>query len=228
NMKGVIMAGGFGTRLRPLTYNLPKPMVPVANRPIMQRIVELLKKHGINDQLGLLYFQPDSIKNYFGDGKNFGVKIGYQGAEGDLGTAGSVKLGQPMIGKERFMVISADILTDFDLSAAIKFHESRKAMATLILTRVENPLAFGVVITDKEGRITRFLEKPSWGEVFSDTVNTGIYILEPEVLDLIPEKVDFDFSKNLFPHMLKNGMPLYGYIAQGYWADIGNLDQYRL
>src|SRR5579863_9058834 len=125
-MKGVIMAGGFGTRLRPLTYNLPKPMVPVANRPIMQRIVELTHKHGISDMLSLLYFQPESIQNYFKDGSPFGVKMAYQGAEGDLGTAGSVKLGQPLIGNERFMVISADILTDFDLSEAIKFHESRK------------------------------------------------------------------------------------------------------
>lgn len=225
-MKGVIMAGGFGTRLRPLTFGLPKPMVPVANRPIMQRIMELLKTHGITDDLALLFYQPEAIKNYFGDGSGFGVKMAYVGAEGDLGTAGSVKLGQPVIGKDRFMVISADILTDFDLSAAIKFHEERKAKATLVLTRVENPLQFGVVITDKEGKITRFLEKPSWGEVFSDTINTGIYILEPEVLDLIPEGRDFDFSKDLFPLMLKEGMPLYGYIAQGYWKDIGTLNEY--
>jgi mannose-1-phosphate guanylyltransferase/phosphomannomutase len=227
-MKGVIMAGGFGTRLRPLTYNSPKPMVPVANRPIMQRIVELLKAHGITDMLSLLYFQPEAIKNFFQDGKAMGVKMEYQSAEGDLGTAGSVKLGQPLIGKDRFMVISADILTDFDLSAAIKFHEDSKAMATLVLTRVENPLAFGVVITDKQGRITRFLEKPSWGEVFSDTVNTGIYILEPEVLDLIPDGKDFDFSKDLYPLMLEKKLPLYGYIAEGYWKDIGTLSEYML
>jgi mannose-1-phosphate guanylyltransferase/phosphomannomutase len=151
-MKGVIMAGGFGTRLRPLTYSLPKPLVPVANRPVMQRIVELLSTHGITEQLSLLYFQPEAIRNYFGDGSHFGVHMSYQGAEGDLGTAGSVKLGQPLIGRERFMVISADILTDFDLGAAARFHEKSKAMATLVLTRVENPLAFGVVITDAKGR----------------------------------------------------------------------------
>jgi mannose-1-phosphate guanylyltransferase/phosphomannomutase len=225
-MKGVIMAGGFGTRLRPLTLSLPKPMVPVANRPIMQRISELLKHHGITDQLGLLYFQPDSIRNHFGDGSKFGIKMDYVGAEGDLGTAGSVKLGQPLIGKEPFMVISADVLTDFDLSAAIKFHKEKKALATLVLTRVDNPLQFGVVITDKESRITRFLEKPSWGEVFSDTINTGIYILEPEVLDLIPTERDFDFSKDLFPLILEKGLPLYGYIAQGYWKDVGTLNEY--
>jgi mannose-1-phosphate guanylyltransferase/phosphomannomutase len=225
-MKGVIMAGGFGTRLRPLTFGMPKPMVPVANRPIMQRTVELLKHHGITDQLSLLYFQPEAIREYFGDGSAFGVKMGYVGAEGDLGTAGSVKLGESEIGRQRFMVTSADVLTDFDLSAALAYHEQKKAMATLVLTRVDNPLQFGVVITDNEGRITRFLEKPSWGEVFSDTVNTGIYILEPEVLDLIPPGRDFDFSKDLFPLMLAKGLPLFGYIAPGYWKDIGTLSEY--
>jgi mannose-1-phosphate guanylyltransferase/phosphomannomutase len=225
-MKGVIMAGGFGTRLRPLTFALPKPMVPVANRPIMQRIMELLKAHGICEHLALLYYQPEAIRSYFGDGSAFGIKMDYVGAEGDLGTAGSVKLGQSAIGKNRFMVISADVLTDFDLSAAIRFHEEKKAQATLVLTRVENPLQFGVVITAKDGRITRFLEKPSWGEVFSDTINTGIYILEPEVLDLIPEGQNFDFSKDLFPTMLKEGLPLYGYIASGYWKDVGTLTEY--
>ncbi|MGH7442975.1 MAG: sugar phosphate nucleotidyltransferase, partial [bacterium] len=225
-MKGVIMAGGFGTRLRPLTFGLPKPMVPVANRPIMQRTVELLTRHGITEQVALLYFQPERIRAYFGDGSAFGARMDYVSAEGDLGTAGSVKLGQSVIGRQRFLVISADVLTDFDLSAALAFHEQRKALATLVLTRVENPLQFGVVIADKEGRITRFLEKPSWGEVFSDTINTGIYILEPEVFDLIPEDRDFDFSKDLFPLMLSQGLPLYGYIAPGYWKDIGTLSEY--
>jgi mannose-1-phosphate guanylyltransferase/phosphomannomutase len=227
-MKGVIMAGGFGTRLRPLTCNLPKPMVPVANRPMMAAIVGLLKKHGIDDLVSLVYYQPESIQNHFGDGSAFSVKMAYQGAESDLGTAGSVKLAEKLLGGGRFLVISADILTDFDLSAAIAFHEEKKAKATLVLTRVENPLAFGVVITDKEGRITRFLEKPSWGEVFSDTINTGIYILEPEVLGLMPEGKEFDFSKNLFPLMLERNLPLYGYISQGYWKDIGTLPEYLL
>lgn len=222
------MAGGFGTRMRPLTINLPKPMIPMVNRPMMDIIVELLKKHKLTDLISVVFFQPEIITEYFHDGASHGIKMMYKAAESDLGTAGSVKNCQSLIGKERFVVISGDVLTDFDLTAAIKFHEQNKAKATMILTRVENPLAFGVVITGKDGKIERFLEKPTWGEVFSDTVNTGIYILEPEVLDLIPEKSEYDFSKNLFPHMLKEGMPLYGYVAQGYWADIGNLDQYRL
>src|SRR5580658_2032654 len=227
-MKAVIMAGGFGTRMRPLTINLPKPMIPMVNRPIMEIIVDLLKKHKITDITGVVFYQPEVITEYFQDGTQFDVQMRYKAAESDLGTAGSVKNCQSLIGKERFMVISGDVLTDFDLTAAIQFHEQNKAKATMILTRVENPLAFGVVITDKDGKIQRFLEKPTWGEVFSDTVNTGIYILEPEVLDLIPEKTEFDFSKDLFPKMLRENLPLFGYIAQGYWKDIGNLDQYRL
>ena len=222
------MAGGFGTRMRPLTINLPKPMIPVVNRPMMEIIVDLLKKHKLTDLLSVVFYQPETITEYFHDGADFGVQMQYKAAESDLGTAGSVKNCQAMVDKERFVVISGDVLTDFDLTAAIKFHEQNKAKATMILTRVENPLAFGVVITGKDGKIERFLEKPTWGEVFSDTVNTGIYILEPDVLDLIPEKTEFDFSKNLFPKMLNEGMPLYGYVAQGYWADIGNLDQYRI
>ncbi|HVZ79555.1 MAG TPA: mannose-1-phosphate guanyltransferase [bacterium] len=227
-MKAVIMAGGFGTRMRPLTINIPKPMLPMVNRPMMEIIVDLLKKHKLNDMISVVFYQPEIITEYFRDGADFGIQMAYKAAESDLGTAGSVKNCQSMIGKERFVVISGDVLTDFDLTAALKFHEQNKAKATMVLTRVENPLAFGVVITAKDGKIERFLEKPTWGEVFSDTVNTGIYILEPEVLDLFPEKTEYDFSKNLFPLMLKEGMPLYGYIAQGYWADIGNLDQYRI
>jgi mannose-1-phosphate guanylyltransferase/phosphomannomutase len=227
-MKAVIMAGGFGTRMRPLTINLPKPMIPMVNRPIMEIIVELLKKHKLTDLISVVFYQSEFITEYFRDGADFGVKMQYKAAESDLGTAGSVKNCQAKIEKERFVVISGDVLTDFDLSEAIAFHEKNKAQATMILTRVENPLAFGVVITGPDGKIQRFLEKPTWGEVFSDTVNTGIYILEPEVLDLIPDKEEYDFSKNLFPLMLQMGMPLYGFVAQGYWADIGNLDQYRL
>jgi mannose-1-phosphate guanylyltransferase/phosphomannomutase len=225
--KAVIMAGGFGTRLRPLTMSIPKPMVPLANRPMMEHIVELLKTHGIHDVVSLLYFQPEHITSHFEGGEGFGISMRYMLAEADFGTAGSVKNAQEFL-NERFIIISGDVLTDFDLSAAIAYHESRKAAATIVLTRVEQPLQYGIVMTDGDGRITRFLEKPSWGEVFSDTINTGIYILEPEVLDLIPAKTEFDFSKDLFPLMLAKGLPLYGYIADGYWKDIGNLNEYQL
>ena len=212
--KAVIMAGGFGTRLRPLTMSVPKPMVPLANKPMMGHIVDLLKRHGVSDMVSVLYFQPEHITNYFGDGSGHGIHMEYITAEADYGTAGAVKNAQEKL-TERFIIISGDVLTDFDISAAVKFHEEHKAMATIVLTRVPQPLQYGIVMTSEEGRITRFLEKPSWGEVFSDTINTGIYILEPEVLDLIPAKTEFDFSKDLYPLMLQKQLPLFGYVAQG-------------
>ncbi|MBN2543613.1 NTP transferase domain-containing protein [bacterium] len=226
-MKAVIMAGGFGTRLRPLTFDVPKPMVPILNRPIMEYNVKLLKKHGITDIVSSLYYQPEIIKKYFKDGSQLGVDISYVMASEDLGTAGSVK---NAIGnnQDRLIIISADVLTDFDLNSAIRYHERNDAFATIVLTRVENPLAFGIVIMDDNGKITRFLEKPGWGQVFSDTINTGIYILEPEVLDWIPEAEEYDFSKDLFPLLLSKRKPLYGFITEGYWRDIGNHKDYYL
>ncbi|MBX3044209.1 MAG: nucleotidyltransferase [Candidatus Kapabacteria bacterium] len=225
--KAVIMAGGFGTRLRPLTMQIPKPMVPILNVPMMGHIVNLLKKHNITDILSLLYFQPDSITSHFENGEEFGINMSYVLAQADYGTAGAVKNAYLHL-SERCIIISGDVLTDFDLSKAIKFHEEKGSMATLLLTRVASPIEYGIVITDDDGKIVRFLEKPSWGQVFSDTINTGIYILEPEALDLIPYQQDFDFSKDLFPTMLEKKMPLYGYIAEGYWRDVGNLIEYQI
>ncbi len=227
-MKAVIMAGGFGTRLRPITCNIPKPMVPVANIPMMEHIVNLLKRYDLKKICSILYFQPEVITKYFDDGSDFGIEMDYQMATADFGTAGSVKNAEDKLNDEPFIIISGDVLTDFDLSEAIRFHKEKKSMATMVLTRVTDPLEYGVVITAEDGKIIRFLEKPSWGEVFSDTINTGIYILEPEIFKYIPAKAEFDFSKNLFPLMLKEELPLYGYIADGYWKDIGNLDEYRL
>jgi len=227
-MKAVIMAGGFGTRLRPITCNIPKPMVPLANIPMMEHIVNLLKQYGFNRICSILYFQPEVITKYFGEGTDFDIQMEYQMATADFGTAGSVKNTEEKLKDEPFIIISGDVLTDFDLSEAIRFHREKKSMATMVLTRVTNPLEYGVVITADDGKIIRFLEKPSWGEVFSDTINTGIYILEPEIFKYIPAKTEFDFSKNLFPLMLKEGLPLYGYIAEGYWKDIGNLEEYVL
>ncbi|HOJ04799.1 MAG TPA: sugar phosphate nucleotidyltransferase [Bacteroidota bacterium] len=226
-MKAVIMAGGFGTRLRPLTCNIPKPMVPMANRPMMLHIVDLLKEHGFNDIISLLFYHPQVIRNYFGEGSDFGISMQYMLAEADFGTAGSVRNALEKIGDDRIIVISGDVLTDFDLTDAIRFHEEKGADATIVLTRVPNPLQFGVVIVDDEGNITRFLEKPSWGEVFSDTINTGIYILENHVLQMIPYKDEYDFSKNLFPQLMLGGKKLCGYIAEGYWRDVGTLEEYH-
>ncbi|MGB8656795.1 MAG: mannose-1-phosphate guanyltransferase [Candidatus Zixiibacteriota bacterium] len=224
-MKAVIMAGGFGTRLRPLSCSLPKPMVSVANKPMMEHIVNLLKKHGLTDLVVLVYFQADTIRDYFGDGSRFGVKMEYVQAQDDYGTAGAVKNAQSLLA-DRFLVISADVLTDIDLKSACDFHQANDAKVTMILARMEDPLSYGVVITRDDGRISRFLEKPTWGEVFSDTVNTGIYILEPEVLEEIPPEQEFDFSKNLFPYMLSSSQRLFGYITPDYWRDVGNLEEY--
>jgi mannose-1-phosphate guanylyltransferase/phosphomannomutase len=226
-MKAVIMAGGFGTRLRPLSCSLPKPMVHMVNKPMMEHIVNLLKQHGLVDLVVLLYFQAETIRNYFGDGSRFGVKIEYVQSEDDFGTAGAVKNAEGLL-NESFLVISADVLTDIDLQAAIDFHQGNQAKATMVLARMENPLSYGVVITRDDGRISRFLEKPTWGEVFSDTVNTGIYVLEPEVLAQIPAKKEFDFSKDLFPHMLTTGQRLFGFVTPDYWRDVGNLEEYFL
>ncbi len=226
-MKAVVMAGGFGTRLRPLTCNLPKPMVPMGNRPMMEHIFSLLEQHNFTDVSAMLYFSPEDIRGYFQDGKKFGLKMKYFLPTGDLGTAGCIKFAQEEL-DETFLVMSGDVLTDFDLTDALKFHKEKKALATMVLTRVTNPLPYGVVIIDEAGRITRFLEKPSWGEVFSDTINTGIYILDPKVLDEIPADRNFDFSKDLFPKLLQEKKPIYGYVANGYWKDVGDLREYRL
>src|SRR5262245_59731219 len=203
-MRAVILAGGFGTRLRPLTTHIPKPLVPVGNVPIMEHTVRLLQRHGFTDVLVLLYFLPETISAYFGDGRRWGVCISYATPAADLGTAGAVRFATGD-GNDPVMVISGDVLTDFDLTAAADFHRSHRAEATMVLTRVESPLAYGIVITDDSGLIVRFLEKPSWGEVFSDTINTGIYLLEPSVLAAIPAGRPYDFSKELFPALLAAG-----------------------
>mgnify|MGYP000896152117 FL=1 len=226
-MKAVIMAGGKGTRLRPLTCCLPKPMVPIANQPMMTHIIKLVKQHGFTNVTATLFYLPDAIRNYFGDGRDFGLELNYAIEDVPLGTAGSVKNACGAALKDTLLVISGDTLTDINLAEALEFHRSKGSAATLVLTKVRSPLEYGLVITDTGGRIRRFLEKPGWGEVFSDCVNTGIYILEPEVLKEIPDGQVFDFSKNLFPALLKKKAPLYGFLAKGYWSDIGNLDQYR-
>ncbi len=225
-MKAIIMAGGFGTRLRPLTINIPKPMAPICNVPMMEHVVKLLVRHGITEITSLLYFQPDKIKDYFKDGSSLGVEMKYALPDEDYGTAGAVRyaLSDP---NEPVLVISGDLVTDFDLTEAMDWHQKNKSETTILLTRMDNPLAYGIVITDKKGKIVRFLEKPSWGEAFSDTINTGIYILEPSSINLIPKETNFDFSQDLFPIMLEKNMGLFGKIMDGYWKDVGNIDEYH-
>jgi mannose-1-phosphate guanylyltransferase / phosphomannomutase len=229
-MKAVIMAGGQGTRLRPLTSDQPKPMIPIVNLPCMEHIVELLGRHGFTDIAVTLQFLPDEIRDYFGDGSDWGVNMSYSVEDAPAGTAGSVKMAEQQLGLEgeRLLIISGDALTDADLSRLVEFHEEKGSEATMVLKSVENPLDFGIVITEEDGRISRFLEKPAWGQVFSDTVNTGIYLLEPSVMDEIPDPEDgeYDFSKELFPGLLEEERPLYGYVTDDYWEDIGTLEQF--
>ena len=206
-MKAVVMAGGEGTRLRPLTSNQPKPMVPIVGKPCMEHILELVRKHGIDDAIVTLAFMPQAIKSYFGTGDALGMNIQYSVEETPAGTAGSVRLASDEL-DETFIVISGDAVCDVDLSALIDFHRTQGASVTIGLKRVDNPLEFGIVVTDADGRIERFLEKPGWGQVFSDTINTGIYVIEPEVLRHIPTDRPFDFSKELFPLLLEMGRPL--------------------
>ena len=225
-MKAVIMAGGHGTRLRPLTSDQPKPMIPIVNLPCMEHIVRLLESHGVTDIVATLQFMPEEIQDYFGDGSYWGVDMRYSIEDVPAGTAGSVKLAEERLEGERLLVVSGDALTDADLTRIVGFHEEKGAEATVVLKSVETPLDFGIVITEEDGRISRFLEKPAWGQVFSDTVNTGIYVLEPSVLDEIPPGEEYDFAKDLFPKLLEAGRPLYGYVTQDYWQDIGTLEQY--
>jgi mannose-1-phosphate guanylyltransferase / phosphomannomutase len=225
-VKAVVMAGGEGTRLRPLTSNQPKPMVPIVGKPCMEHIVDLLRRHGFEDIVVTLAFMPQMIRGYFGDGASQGLQIRYSIEETPAGTAGSVKLAQEAL-DDAFLVISGDALCDIDLAKIVEFHKEKGAAVTIGLKSVDNPLEFGIVVTDEEGRIERFLEKPSWSQVFTDTINTGIYVVEPDVLKHIPDDRPYDWSKELFPLLLDMGRPLYGLVCEGYWQDIGNLDQYR-
>lgn len=227
-MKAVIMAGGEGTRLRPLTSLLPKPMVPIVNQPVMEHILGLVKHHGITEAVATLAFMPQVIKDYFGDGEEWGIGLQYATEETPLGTAGSVKNAAQLLPKdEPFLVISGDAITDINLTWLIDYHKTHGGAVTIALKSVEDPLDFGVVVTADDGRIERFLEKPTWGQVFSDRINTGIYVVEPWVLDMIPDGVQYDFSSQLFPQLMEAGHALYGAVSDCYWCDVGSRDSYQ-
>lgn len=223
-MIAVIMAGGEGARLRPLTCDRPKPLVPICNRPVLAYILDLLAEHGFEEVILTLGYRPDEILRAFGD-RYRTLRLHYVVEESPLGTAGGVAALRERLG-ETFLVISGDALTDIHLGDLVQFHRKAGAVVTLALKRVETPLEYGVVMTDRRGRIRRFLEKPGWGEVFSDTVNTGIYVLEPSILDGVPPGRMYDFSQHLFPALLQAGAPLYATVADGYWCDIGDTETY--
>ncbi len=221
------MAGGEGSRLRPMTANLPKPLLPVANRPVMEHVLRLLRRHGITETVVTVQFLASLVRNYFSDGDELGMALQYATEERPLGTAGSVKNAEEPLRDDTFLVVSGDALTDVDLTALVEFHRSSGALVTVGLKSVPEPLEYGIVVCDPDGRVNRFLEKPTWGQVFSDTVNTGIYVMEPEVLAEVAADTEVDWSCDVFPELLARGAPVYGYRLDGYWEDVGNLDSYR-
>lgn len=226
-MKAIVMAGGFGNRLHPLTRNCPKPMLPLINQPVLGHILDLLKQHHFSEVIITTYYLPEQIQDYFGDGRDRGMALQYSVEEFPLGTAGSVKNAQPYLDDESFLVISGDIVTDIDLSQVVQFHRKKDALATLALTHVAEPSEYGVVVTDHVGHIRQYLEKPSHRQVNSNCVNTGIYVLEPELLDDIKPNTVCDFSNDIFPQMVKRNEALFGYLAGGYWRDMGTMQSYR-
>ena len=220
------MAGGEGTRLRPMTANQPKPLLPVVNRPIMEHVLRLLRRHGFDETVVTVQFLASLVRSYFGDGDELGMHLSYATEDMPLGTAGSVKNAEDALSDDTFVVISGDALTDIDLGAVVAAHRERGALVTVCLTRVPDPVEFGIVITDEEQRIERFLEKPTWGQVFSDTVNTGIYVMEPEVFAHVPAGESVDWSGDVFPELITAGAPVFGYVADGYWEDVGTHESY--
>ncbi len=225
-MKAIILAGGAGTRLRPLTCGMPKPMTPLFDRPVLEHILLLLRRHGFSDVAVTLQYQPEVIIDYFGDGSDWGLRIHWQREEKPLGTAGGVRACAPFLNGEEALVISGDCICDFDLTECAKFHQERGGAATLLLHREKNPLDYGLVQLDGKGRIQAFLEKPGWSQVFTNLVNTGIYLLSPRAVEAIPEDQSWDFGRDLFPQLLAEGEALYGCVPYGYWKDMGDCAAY--
>ena len=228
-MKALILAAGEGTRLRPLTLDKPKPMLPVAGIPLLEHILLWLRKHGVDQVAINLNYRPEAITGYLGDGSRWGVEITYSYEDPILGTAGAAKRLEEYFEDGPFVIVYGDVLTDMDLMRLLRFHHDREAAATMALYQVENPSACGLVGLDGRGRITCFVEKPPPEEVFTDLANAGVLVLEPELLDDIPPGRAYDFGRDLFPHLLEQGVELYGQPIDEdeYLIDIGSLDKYE-
>jgi len=224
-LKAVILVGGEGTRLRPLTYSVPKSMVPVLNRPFLEHTIAYLKGYGVKNIILTLSYLPEAVQDYFGDGSNLETQLDYLVESSPLGTAGAVKNAEQCL-DSTFIVLNGDIFTDLDIADMLTFHQQKKAKATIALARVDNPCAFGVVETDSGGRVQRFIEKPSPDRITSNWINAGIYILEPEVLQYVPAGSHYMFEKGLFPHLLERGEPVFGYRFSSYWLDMGTPEKY--
>lgn len=224
-MKAFVLAAGEGIRLRPLTQEIPKSMLAIRGRPLMEHILALLRRHGVTWVAINLHHQPETILDHFGEGSRFGLKICYSWEDSLLGSAGGVKKMEAFL-DETFFVVYGDLLTNLNLSRMLQFHREKRAALTMALYRVEEPSRCGIVLLDGEGRIERFVEKPRPEEVFSDLANTGIYVVEPYVLRYIPPNTFFDFGCDLFPLLLREGLPFYGHITQDYVVDIGAPERY--
>lgn len=225
--KAMLLAAGAGTRLRPLTYETPKPMVPVVNRPVIHHVLDNLLKHGVEEVMINLHMHPEQVRGYCGDGSRWSLKIRYSFEPKLMGTAGSIKKVEGFFKDGPFFVMSGDGLSDIDLTAMWNFHRKRGSVATMATKRVEARFEYGVTLTDGGQKIKGFLEKPSWGDVFSNKVNTGIYLFEPEVLRMMPKGKPYDFGHDLWPKLLKLKKPIYAYETDAYWCDVGNLAEYR-
>jgi mannose-1-phosphate guanylyltransferase/phosphomannomutase len=225
-MKAMILAAGVGSRLDPLTRNVPKPMVPIVNRPVMEHIVELLKRHGFNEIMVNLYYLGEQIETHFGDGSRWGVRIHYSKEDRLWGDAGSVKRCEHFF-DDTFVVIGGDDITDLDLTRLLRYHKEKRAIATIALSLVDDPSEYGIALLNERGRITRFLEKPRGEVIFSNAANTGVYVFEPEIFDLIPRGVTYGFGANLLPLLLEQRRPFYGFLTSSYWKDVGNLRTYQ-
>jgi mannose-1-phosphate guanylyltransferase len=224
-MKAVILAGGEGTRLRPLTLSTPKPVVPVVDRPFLQHQLQLLARAGVREVVFSLAYHPERIKAVFGDGSSFGVHIRYAVEDTPLGTGGAVRNVLPLL-DERTVVLNGDVLTDVDLGAVVARHVAQRAAATILLTPVPNPAAYGLVETNDHGRVLRFLEKPGPEEITTDTINAGIYVLETPVIELMPPAVNHSIERGFFPALLARGDLVLGPVHRGYWIDIGTPQKY--
>jgi NDP-sugar pyrophosphorylase family protein len=226
-MRTMILAAGLGTRLRPLTDLISKPMAPIVNKPVMEHILELLAVNNCREIVANLHWHAEAITSYFKDGSTWAVNLTYSYEEELLGTAGGVKKVQKFLQDDTFLVISGDALTDIDIADLLKFHKSRDALATLVVTRVDDPSDYGVVLIDENCKIVGFQEKPPRENVLSDMANSGIYVFEPEIFHLIPEDSFYDFGRELFPRLVGMGYPLYGFVNNRYWNDVGSLEQYQ-
>ena len=226
-MKAVILAGGKGTRLYPVTRgDIPKPMVPLGGRPVLEWLILHLRACGITDICCTLQCLPEQIRDYFGDGSAFGVHMEYRQETKPLGTAGAVRNCRDFVGEEPFFVLSGDGVFDFDLRELMEKHRFHRSLVTMALSPLSAPLSYGLALTDRQGRVRGFIEKPVWERVVTDLVNTGIYVLTPAVLDEVPADTPFDFARDLFPRLLAAGQPLYGLPMEGYWRDIGEPESY--